>query len=405
MSNSNLPVQFIKILKKQIPADIFDSVINNLPSEIKKNPLLAKSIRKIEETFNNKNIEKFTDNNPPDKVPVAIPITNADIAKLPPAKPKSKGPSFSSIYTPTGEFDKPVTVPFDGKLPGPREPEITASGALSTQEKLGDSSVGVSTDYFLGKPEVKPTVPKTDSLNRSNQPPEKPKKKSENDKEVELAKKEADIKKREEELLKKEIAQRIKDEKLQKLKEMRAEKVKKANIIQKKIKNKKAKQIFNGKSLPAEVPKPDALPNLDSLDVNKKLKDTHQNDLLESISSILEKPLSALNTLSVGKVLQNISGVTGLFPNSIYSLSIQQLVNYSLKAFGDLFIDISQNITNLSMSKIVELLLKENRILYIGIWLFIISTIMYIFNNFIRLPFSFAGLFGFGDKKVVVNNF
>jgi hypothetical protein len=57
------------------------------------------------------------------------------------------------------------------------------------------------------------------------------------------------------------------------------------------------------------------------------------------------------------------------------------------------------------MSKIVELLLKENRILYIGIWLFIISTIMYIFNNFIRLPFSFAGLFGFGDKKVVVNNF
>jgi len=395
MSNSTLPVQFIKILKKQIPPNIFESVINNLPSEIEKNPLLAKSIRKIEETFNNKIIEKFKDTAPPDKVPVAIPITNADLAKLPPAKPKSKGPSFSSIYTPTGEYDKPATVPFDGKLPGPREPEITASGALSTQEKLGDSKTGVSTNYSLGKPEVKPTVPKTDSLNRSNKPAEKIKKKTEDEKEAELAKKEEDIKRREEELLQKEIAQRIKDEKLKKARE----------IVKKRAKARKSKQIFIGKSLPAEVPKPDSLPNLDSLEVNKKLKDTQKNEFLESISSILEKPISALNTLSVGQVLQNISGVTGLFPNSIYSLSIQQLVNYSLKAFGDFFIDISQNITNLSIAKVIELLLKENRILYIGIGLFIISAIMYIFNNFIRLPFSFASLLGIGEKKVVVNNF
>ena len=54
MSNSNLPTEFIKILRKELPPDILNKVIKNLPNELAQNPKLAKSIQKIEETFNNK---------------------------------------------------------------------------------------------------------------------------------------------------------------------------------------------------------------------------------------------------------------------------------------------------------------------------------------------------------------
>jgi hypothetical protein len=49
-----------------------------------------------------------------------------------------------------------------------------------------------------------------------------------------------------------------------------------------------------------------------------------KSDIGSVISSILEKPL---NALSVGNVLQNMSGMASLIPSSIYSLTIQQLVN------------------------------------------------------------------------------
>jgi arsenate reductase-like glutaredoxin family protein len=65
MSNSNIPVKFIDILKKEIPPNMLNTVINNLQNEIVSNPKLAKSIKKIEETFNEKGkkIEKFTEEN------------------------------------------------------------------------------------------------------------------------------------------------------------------------------------------------------------------------------------------------------------------------------------------------------------------------------------------------------
>ena len=451
MSNSNLPTEFIKILKKEIPSNIYKNVINNLPREISKNKKLAKSIQKIEETF--KQTENFKSESEPDSelesksdskntddseekkptkkprkkspkiITVEAPITTDMLSKLPQPTPKSKL-SFTSLYTPNENVHKPTIIPWDGKPPSPRDIPTTASNPLSVKMKIGDSTSGVSLDYVMGKPIVKTSVPKTDSLNRNTNEVKKPKstKKTDEDKEAEIKKKAEEevkaIKKAKEDAIKKQIdlekaeakgraagkaeaEKAMKDQK--KEKKIKGDEIKEKGIGKSNKKIKKNKQIFNGKSLPAAIPVPVQVQSSPKKDSPKtdKLKDT--SEIGSVISSILDKPL---NTLSVGNVLQNMSGMASLLPSSIYSLTIQQLVNYSLKAFGDFFVDISQNITNLSIAKIYELLLKENRILYIGIGLFMITTIMYIFNNFIRIPFSLAGLLGVsGDKRVFINNY
>jgi hypothetical protein len=462
MSNSNLPTEFIKILKKEIPSNIYKNVINNLPEEISKNKKLAKSIKKIEETFkltenfksdpdseqeskseSESNSEKIDDveepiptkksksvpkkehrKKSPKIIPVEVPITNDSILKLPTPEPKSKL-SFTSLYTPDKNVKKSPIIPWDGKPPVPRGMPTTASDPISVKMKIGDSTTGVSLDYEMRKPIVKTSLPKTDSFNRNSNDKEKikPKKKTDEEKEAEIKKKAEEevkaMKKAKEDAIRKEIdlakaeakgraagkaeaEKAIKAQKEEEEKEENEDKNENDEVnTTKKTKTKtktKTKQIFNGKSLPAAVPVLTQVPVPVKVD---KLKDT--SEIGSVISSILDKPL---NTLSVGNVLQNMSGMASLLPSSIYSLTIQQLVNYSLKAFGDFFVDISQNITNLSLAKIYELLLKENRILYIGIGLFMITAIMYIFNNFIRIPFSFAGLFGVsGDKRVFINNY
>jgi hypothetical protein len=456
MSNSNLPTEFIKILKNELPPDILNKVINNLPNELAQNPKLAKSIKKIEETFNSKSkqikkkIEKFKETKPkPEKTPspiiepITAPITLDQFNKLPKITKKPKI-AFTSIYTPTNEFKKPKTIPFDGKPPVPFGAPILASDPLSATKQIDGDTSTASIDYELGKPEVKSSVPKTGSFTRNDDNPEKKKKKTDAEKVASLEKKEAEIKKKELELKKKEadIMKKIESGIVNKIDEIKKETTK--NLLSKqkeekkindkidqkinekinekinqktnektneKTNKKKGKQIFTGKSLPEEIQKL-GYPSLDSLKYDEKLdnndKQTYkpkqnQINIIDTISSLVGKPI---NAQSVGQVLQSISGISGLFPNVIYNLSIQQLVNYSLKAFGDFFIDISLNITNLSIAKVIELLLKENRILYIGIGLFMITSIMYIFNNFIKIPLSFAGLLGItGDKRVFINNY
>jgi hypothetical protein len=93
-------------------------------------------------------------------------------------------------------------------------------------------------------------------------------------------------------------------------------------------------------------------------------------------------------------------------PLNIFSLDLRQLISFSLKATGDTFNDIYKLYSTnspITLMSIISILLTDNRILYLGISFLLIAIVMYIFNNFIRLP----SLFGVGgsDKKVYINNY
>ena len=93
-------------------------------------------------------------------------------------------------------------------------------------------------------------------------------------------------------------------------------------------------------------------------------------------------------------------------PLNIFSLDLRQLLSFSLKATGDTFSDIYKLYSTnspITFMSIISILLTDNRILYLGISFLLIAIVMYIFNNFIRLP----SLFGVGgsDKKVYINNY
>jgi hypothetical protein len=93
-------------------------------------------------------------------------------------------------------------------------------------------------------------------------------------------------------------------------------------------------------------------------------------------------------------------------PLNIFSLDLRQLLSFSLKATGDTFNDIYKLYSTnspITFMSIISILLTDNRILYLGISFLLIAIVMYIFNNFIRLP----SLFGVGgsDKKVYINNY
>jgi hypothetical protein len=386
MSNSNLPVQFIEILKKEIPSNILNNIINNLPGELAKDKKLAKSIRQIENTLgkNNTQIEKFTE---PNKKPkstevlkkkdtvqlktVEAPISDT-LSKLEQQKVKSKNKdkgSFSAAITSNKNIE-PKFVPFKG-APGVMEPVKIFSDPINSTKKVGFSPAASVGSPILTKPVIPVKLPETGSLSRNNfESNKKTEEDMENEKEAEVL----------ESLL---------------------------AIVKKKMskgKN-KGKQIFKGKSLPAPVKQKQK-------EINKSVKDSSifkNTDTLEYDEKNVKKDPVIERTLfgkNIGEILINMSGISGLFPTSLYSLSIQQLINYSLKAFGDLFIDITKNINDLSILMIINLLLKENRILYIGTGLFLLSVIMYIFNNFIKIPLSFGALLGMsGDKRVFVNNY
>lgn len=91
-------------------------------------------------------------------------------------------------------------------------------------------------------------------------------------------------------------------------------------------------------------------------------------------------------------------------PLNIMSLDMRDLITYTLKAYIDITSDIYKFHINkeLNLSNISQLILKENRILYIGIGFLLVSIVMYIFNNFIRFTPSMGGE---TDKRVFINNY
>jgi hypothetical protein len=385
MSNSNLPVQFIEILKKEIPSNILDNIINNLPYELSKNKKLAKSIQQIENTLvkNNRQIEKFTEPNKKKSKSTEVSKTKKDNVELQTVKApisdtlskleqqkvknttKDKG-SFTAAIT-SNKNAEPKFVPFKGP-PGPIEPPTNFSDPKNLTKKVGFSPSSLKNSTLV-KPILPVKLPETGSLSRNNfESKKKTEEEIENDKEAEV---------------------------LESLLAIVKKKMSKRPRVFKKDKD---KQIFKGKSLPAVVDQK----GLDSSIFKNTDTLEYDEDNIKK-EPVIEKTLFGKN---LGEILTTISGISGLFPTSLYSLSIQQIVNYSLKAFGDLFIDISMNTNQLSITKIIDLLLKENRVLYIGTGLLILSVIMYIFNNFIKIPLSFGALFGMsGDKRVFVNNY
>ena len=91
-------------------------------------------------------------------------------------------------------------------------------------------------------------------------------------------------------------------------------------------------------------------------------------------------------------------------PLNIMGLDIRDLITYTLKAYIDLISDIYRSHINkeLNLYNISQLILKENRILYIGVGFLLVSIIMYILNNFIKFTPSIGGE---ADKRVFINNY
>jgi len=90
---------------------------------------------------------------------------------------------------------------------------------------------------------------------------------------------------------------------------------------------------------------------------------------------------------------------------SILNLNIQKLVTLSLKAIMDTIADLTilYNSNRISIMNVLSIVLKDNRIMYLGTGFFMVSVAMYIFNNFLRIPsFGFGGL---GERRVFINNY
>jgi hypothetical protein len=61
------------------------------------------------------------------------------------------------------------------------------------------------------------------------------------------------------------------------------------------------------------------------------------------------------------------------------------------------------NGNRMTIMNIFSIVLKDNRIMYLGTGFFMVSVAMYIFNNFLRIPsFGFGGI---GDRRVFINNY
>jgi len=93
-------------------------------------------------------------------------------------------------------------------------------------------------------------------------------------------------------------------------------------------------------------------------------------------------------------------------PLNILSLDLRQLVSFSLKAIGDTYgdiYDLYKTNSPITIMSIISILFTDNRILYLGISFLLIAIIMYIMNNFIKLPLLFGS--NSGDKKVYINSY
>jgi len=91
---------------------------------------------------------------------------------------------------------------------------------------------------------------------------------------------------------------------------------------------------------------------------------------------------------------------------NILNLNIQKLVTLSLKAIMDTIGDLTilYNSNRITVMNVFSIVLKDNRIMYLGTGFFMLSVAMYIFNNFLRIP-SFGGFLSSGERRVFINNY
>jgi len=118
----------------------------------------------------------------------------------------------------------------------------------------------------------------------------------------------------------------------------------------------------------------------------------------------MQQPTMQLTDQPINQQI-NMSSIS--LPINIFSLDLRQLVSFSLKAIGDTYGDIYslyKNNSPITVMAIISILLTDNRILYLGVSFLLIAIVMYIFNNFIRLP-SLFGSGGGSDRKVYINNY
>ena len=138
--------------------------------------------------------------------------------------------------------------------------------------------------------------------------------------------------------------------------------------------------------------------------VTKTLIDKNQAALEVKKDIITTKVNEIAKAAEVPKTIDSQSAPTIPripLPLSIMNLTISEIITYALQALNDTYIDLMNlyKTNNITIASLIGIILQENRILHLGIGLLLISFTMFIFNNFIRLPF------GGGNSRVFINNY
>ena len=171
----------------------------------------------------------------------------------------------------------------------------------------------------------------------------------------------------------------------------------KEKFSQNPIKNTK----IRGPAIPFVPPIPintsDATQQINNLSTNNTLTTTIQSTTVPETSNNITSNVPKENiptNLPKDEIQENI-----------LNLNIQKLVTLSLKAMMDTIADLSilYNSNRITIMNVLSIVLKDNRIMYLGTGFFMVSVAMYIFNNFLRIPsFGFGGI---GERRVFINNY
>jgi hypothetical protein len=124
-------------------------------------------------------------------------------------------------------------------------------------------------------------------------------------------------------------------------------------------------------------------------DVAKKLlKNNSKNTFEEKINTYMKSsdPTNTSHTGHTNKSIENYQNISeNKIHTSIYNLSIINLLSFILKSFIDISKDIDKlSYKHISFNDVSKLLLKDNRILYIGFGLLLLSIIIFILLNFLN---------------------
>ena len=145
----------------------------------------------------------------------------------------------------------------------------------------------------------------------------------------------------------------------------------------------------------------------DSTDPTQQINNLTMNNTSTTTIESTTVPDQTSNNISSNVPKENIPDnlPKDEIQENILNLNIQKLVTLSLKAMMDTIADLSilYNGNKITIMNVLSIVLKDNRIMYLGTGFFMVSVAMYIFSNFLRIPsFGFGGL---GDRRVFINNY